>query len=56
MKKRNNGGFSLNTLLGITAEKRKISKMIGMPMTKSGRQRKAGDGGFWAALFTILFD
>lgn len=52
----NKGGFSLATLLGITAQKRKISRMIGMPLTKSGRQRKAGAGGFWAALFTILFD
>lgn len=56
MKKRNNGGFSWNTFLGLTAEKRKISRMLGMPLTKGGRQRKAGAGGFWAAIFTILFD
>jgi hypothetical protein len=40
--KKNNGGFSWLTFLGITAEKRRISKAIGMPMTKSGRNAKIG--------------
>jgi len=34
--------FSLNRALGITSAKRKISKATGIPMTKSGRQRKLG--------------
>ena len=32
----------LNRALGITSAKRKISKATGIPMTKSGRQRKLG--------------
>ena len=38
----NKGGFSWNRLLGITKEKQKISRTIGIPLTKSGRQRKFG--------------
>lgn len=52
----NRGGFSWKTLLGITAQKRKISKAMGVPFTKSARQRKAWAGGLWAALFTLFFD
>lgn len=38
----NKGGFSLKTFLGITSLKRKISRKIGIPMTKSGIQHKIG--------------
>lgn len=52
----NKGGFSLNRLLGLSAAKSKFSRKIGIPLTKSGRQRKAGSGGLLALLFTLLFD
>ena len=45
----NRGGFSWKTLFGITALKRKISRATGIPMTKSGVQRKVG-----AAIFRGL--
>lgn len=38
----NKGGFSYKRATGITNAKRKVSKSTGVPMTKSGRQRKAG--------------
>ncbi len=38
----NKGGFSWNRLLGISAAKAKISRKIGIPLTRSGRQRKFG--------------
>jgi phosphatidylserine/phosphatidylglycerophosphate/cardiolipin synthase-like enzyme len=38
----NKGGFSWNRLLGITKMKQRISRKTGIPMTRSGRQRKAG--------------
>ena len=38
----NHGGFSWKRLLGISAFKAKISRKIGIPLTKSGRQRKLG--------------
>src|SRR5260370_33059229 len=34
--------FSWKRALGISAAKGKISRLIGIPLTKSGRQRKAG--------------
>ena len=36
------GGFSWKRAVGITNAKRKISKATGIPLTKSGRQRKVG--------------
>jgi hypothetical protein len=45
----NKGGFSWKRALGITRAKQKISRSIGIPLTKSGRQRKVG------ALFWKLF-
>lgn len=42
----NKGGFSLKTLFGITALKRKVSRKVGIPFTKTGRQRKVGSI-FW---------
>lgn len=52
----NKGGFSLKTLLGITAAKRKASRVIGIPLTKGVRQRKAGAGSLIALIFTMIFD
>ena len=36
------GGFSWKRFLGISAFKARISRGIGIPLTKSGRQRKVG--------------
>jgi phosphatidylserine/phosphatidylglycerophosphate/cardiolipin synthase-like enzyme len=38
----NKGGFSWKRALGVTKAKQRISRKIGIPMTRSGRQRKAG--------------
>jgi hypothetical protein len=38
----NLGGFSWRRLLGISAMKARISRAIGVPLTRSGRQRKLG--------------
>ena len=39
----NFGGFSWKRLLGISAMKSRISRQIGIPLTRSGRQRKFGE-------------
>lgn len=38
----NRGGFSWKRLLGVSAAKSRISRRIGIPLTRSGRQRKLG--------------
>ena len=38
----NKGGFSWKRFLGVTRVKQKISRATGIPLTKSGRQRKIG--------------
>lgn len=38
----NRGGFSWRRLTGISAAKSRISRATGVPLTKSGRQRKVG--------------
>jgi hypothetical protein len=38
----NKGGFSWKRLTGVSAAKSRISRSIGIPLTKSGRQRKIG--------------
>lgn len=38
----NKGGFSWKRLSGISGAKSNISKKIGVPLTKSGRQQKIG--------------
>ena len=38
----NKGGFSWKRFIGISAFKSRISRQIGIPLTKSGRQRKLG--------------
>lgn len=41
-RKRNLGGFSWRRATGVTRMKSKISRATGIPLTKSGRQRKVG--------------
>lgn len=38
----NRGGFSWKRFFGISAAKSRISRSIGIPLTKSGRERKIG--------------
>ncbi|MGI6296197.1 MAG: hypothetical protein ACOX3G_08915 [Armatimonadota bacterium] len=38
----NKGGFSWKRLIGVTRVKQNISRKIGIPLTRSGRQRKLG--------------
>jgi len=38
----NKGGFSWKRLLGVTKAKQRFSRKTGIPLTRSGRQRKAG--------------
>jgi len=38
----NKGGFSFKRLLGVSALKSNISRKTGVPLTKSGRERKVG--------------
>jgi hypothetical protein len=38
----NKGGFSWKRLLGVSAAKSRISRSIGIPLTRSGRERKIG--------------
>lgn len=38
----NLGGFSWKRLLGISAAKSRVSRATGIPLTRSGRQRKIG--------------
>jgi len=38
----NRGGFSLRRFLGISAMLSRLSRAIGIPLTRSGRQRKLG--------------
>ncbi|MDO9546127.1 MAG: hypothetical protein Q7J07_05190 [Pelolinea sp.] len=38
----NKGGFSWKRYIGITRVKQNISRKTGIPLTKSGRQRKIG--------------
>jgi hypothetical protein len=41
-KKMGRGGWSWKRATGITGVKRKISRATGIPLTRSGRQRKVG--------------
>jgi hypothetical protein len=38
----NKGGFSWKRMAGISALKSRASRAVGIPFTKSGRQRKIG--------------
>lgn len=52
----NKGGFSWARFLGISAAKSRVSRKIGIPLTKSGRQRKAGAGSLLALIATWILD
>jgi hypothetical protein len=52
----NGGGFSWKKLLGLSTAKSNVSRKIKVPLTKGGRQRKAGAGSFLVFLFTLFFD
>src|ERR1700674_2979900 len=54
----NRGGFSWKRFLGVSAAKSRISRRIGIPLTRSGRQRKVGAafGGLGGFLFLLLFN
>lgn len=43
-------GFSWKRALGITSAKRKISRATGIPLSKSGRKRKA-QSTLWKMIF-----
>ena len=60
----NKGGFSWKRLVGVTRVKSSISRAIGVPLTRSGRQRKIGrivtGGGcalpvFYGVLLVLVF-
>ena len=51
----NNGGFSWKRLTGISAAKSKISRATGVPLTKSGRQRKIGKIVTGGGCLVVLF-
>jgi hypothetical protein len=38
----NRGGFSWKRLIGISAAKSRISRSLGVPLTRSGREQKIG--------------
>ena len=38
----NKGGFSWKRAMGVSSAKSRVSRSIGIPLTKSGRQRKVG--------------
>ena len=38
----NLGGFSIRRLIGLSAFKSRISQATGIPLTRSGRERKLG--------------
>ncbi|MFL5679323.1 MAG: hypothetical protein ACJ77B_01835 [Chloroflexota bacterium] len=38
----NRGGFSWKRAVGVTRAKQRISRRTGIPLTKSGRERKIG--------------
>lgn len=54
----NRGGFSWKRALGVTKAKQNISRRIGIPLTKSGRQQKVGkmitSGGCLLPIIAVL--
>lgn len=50
----NRGGFSWKRLLGVSAAKSRISRKIGVPLTRSGRQRKFGAAAGCATLIASI--
>lgn len=41
-RRKNLGGFSMKRALGVTKVKSRISRATGVPLSRSGRQRKIG--------------
>lgn len=41
-RRRNLGGFSWRRAVGVTRVKGRVSRATGIPLTRSGRQRKVG--------------
>jgi hypothetical protein len=57
----NNGGFSWRRFLGLSASQARLSRKLGVPMSKSGRQQKlgrarAGKQGLLAFIISVFFD
>lgn len=54
----NRGGFSWKRFLGVSGAKARVSRKVGIPFTKSGRQRKVGrmvtGGGCLLQLLVLL--
>src|ERR1700704_3695835 len=53
----NLGGFSWKRAVGLSAAKARLSRRIGIPLTKSGRQRKLGrliSGGGCLVVLAVL--
>jgi hypothetical protein len=48
----NRGGFSWKRLLGVSQAKARLSRKIGIPLTRSGRQRKMS--ALMGCLFPII--
>ena len=51
------GGFSWKRAVGLSAAKARLSRRIGIPLTRSGRQRKLGrlvSGGGCLVAFTFM--
>lgn len=48
-------GFSFKRAIGISDFKARVSRRIGVPITRSGRQRKAGAGIGCLAFVVIQF-
>jgi hypothetical protein len=51
----NRGGFSWKRFVGLSATKSRISRAIGIPLTRSGRQRKLGAALGCGTLSLVLF-
>lgn len=53
----NKGGFSWRRLFGVSAAKSKLSRSLGVPLTRSGRHQKIGramTGGCLLPFLTIV--
>ena len=51
----NRGGFSWKRFVGLSAAKSRISRTIGIPLTRSGRQRKFGAALGCATVIFVVF-
>jgi len=51
----NKGGFSWKRLAGVTRVKSNISRSIGIPLTRTGRQRKLGGATGCCSFYLVIF-